>query len=230
MSVLLAWLGGALFVASLAYTGYFFVVILGNSAPAGARSIAAALFANVVLFGVFAAHHSLFARGSVKRLFSRWIPMHMERSAYVWLASLLLLAVFWAWQLVPGTLYRADGILRWLLYAVQLAGVYLTVRAAGAIEPLELAGIHQATGTAVSTRFRTDGPFGLVRHPIYLGWLLMVFASPSMTVNRFVFAVITSAYLVIAIPWEERSLTAGLGEQYRRYQASVRWRLIPGLW
>jgi protein-S-isoprenylcysteine O-methyltransferase Ste14 len=132
--------------------------------------------------------------------------------------------------LVEGRVYYLGGPARWLLHAAQLTGVYLTIRAAASIDPLELAGIRQAAAEAAPVVFRTDGPFGLVRHPIYLGWMLMVFATPNLTVNRAIFAVITSAYLVVAIPWEERSLTTTFGERYRQYQAAVRWRLVPGIW
>ena len=230
MAPLLVWLGGAVFVGALTYTGYFYIWILGNPNPDEASAPWTAVALNVVLFGIFAGHHSLFARDSVKFQFERLIPRRFERSIYVWVASVLLIAVLAAWQLVEGTLYQIDSLWRWLLYAVQLAGVYLTIRGAASVDPLELAGIRQAAERLPAMPFRTDGPFGLVRHPIYLGWLLMVFGAPAMTINRFVFAVITSLYLVVAIPWEETSLISTFGERYRTYQAQVRWRLIPGIW
>ena len=69
-----------------------------------------------------------------------------------------------------------------------------------------------------------------VRHPIYLGWILIVFGSPLMTMSRLLFATISSAYLIVAIPWEERSLVEAFGDRYRTYQKQVRWRLLPWLW
>jgi len=225
----LAWLGGALFVATLAYTFYFYALVLGDSDPANAVTLARGAGLNVLLFGVFAAHHSIFARDPVKRWIARVIPPRLERSCYVWVASVLLVLVCLLWQLVPGTLYTVEGGASWIFYALQFLGIHLALRAAGFIDPLELAGIRQAQRLDAVV-FRTDGPFGLVRHPIYLGWLLMTFATPVMTINRLLFAVITTAYLVVAIPWEERSLAAAFGERYRAYQAIVRWRLIPGLW
>ena len=74
------------------------------------------------------------------------------------------------------------------------------------------------------------GPYRWVRHPIYLGWLLLVFGVPHMTATRLAFAAISSAYLVVAIPFEERSLVETFGDEYRRYQQAVRWRLVPGVW
>ena len=79
-------------------------------------------------------------------------------------------------------------------------------------------------------RLVTRGPYVLVRHPIYLGWFLMVFGATPMTGSRLVFATVSSAYLLMAIPWEEASLVEAFGEGYRAYQRQVRWRLVPGLW
>jgi methanethiol S-methyltransferase len=222
-------MGGALFVASLIYTAYFYAVLLGDPNPERAVTLARAVGVNTLLFGIFAAHHSVFARQRAKRWMARVIPPRLERTFYVWVASLLLVLVCVSWQRTAGALYDVVGLVRWGFYALQLFGVYLTVRAAGFIDPLELAGIRQANRQDAVV-FRTDGPFGLVRHPIYLGWIVMTFAAPSMTLNRLLFATISSAYLIVAISWEERSLVDAFGERYRAYQASVRWRLIPGLW
>jgi protein-S-isoprenylcysteine O-methyltransferase Ste14 len=230
VSVVLAWLGGVAFVLSLAYTGYVFGWVLANEAPANPQPLAAAAVVNVTLFGLFAAHHSVFARDAVKRRLMRVITPRFERSLYVWTSSLLLVAVLAAWQLVAGGVYRIDGPARWLFYVAQLAGGYLTVRSAGSIDPLELAGIRQAAQRPAPVRFRTDGPFSLVRHPIYLGWMLMTLGTPTMTLNRLLFATITSAYLLAAIPWEEASLESTFGGRYRTYRARVRWRVLPGIW
>jgi protein-S-isoprenylcysteine O-methyltransferase Ste14 len=227
----LAWTGGVLFVVSLLYTAYFYGVVLADATPPFATAPSVAVAVNLVLFGIFAAHHSVFARGVTKHWVERVVPARMERSFYVWVASLLLIAVWLAWRLAEGLLYDVDSAWKWPLYAVQLAGVYLTVRAAGFLDCLELAGIRQLQPTpARDAVFRTDGPFGLVRHPIYLGWILMTLATPTMTLNRLIFAGITTAYLVVAIPWEERSLVSAFGDRYRKYQSLVKWRLVPGLW
>jgi protein-S-isoprenylcysteine O-methyltransferase Ste14 len=134
------------------------------------------------------------------------------------------------WQLAEGALYDVTGVWKWPFYVVQLAGVHLTLRAAGFLDFLELAGIRQLQPRTREVVFRSDGPFGLVRHPIYLGWMLMTFATPAMTLNRLIFAAITTGYLIVAIPWEERSLVSAFGERYRAYQSVVKWRLIPGIW
>jgi protein-S-isoprenylcysteine O-methyltransferase Ste14 len=200
---------------------------------------------NITIFALFALQHSLFARTRVKRRVARLIDARLERSAYVWISSALLVGVCVGWRPIPGVLYRADGVVRGVLFAVQAAGVLLVLKGAGVIDALELAGIRQVMsdrpappegGTSVApdvpphSPLQIRGPFRVIRHPIYAGWMLMVFAVPTMTANRLLFAAISSAYLILAIPWEETSLFEAHGDRYRAYQRTVRWRLVPGVW
>jgi protein-S-isoprenylcysteine O-methyltransferase Ste14 len=226
---LLAWLGGGAFACSLGYLAYFYLVTLAVAAPHREQAAANTLF-NIALFSVFALHHSLFARTWAKRILTWAVPRHYERTMYVWVASLLLIGVCAAWRPLPGIAYTlSDG---WQLvgWSVQLGGALLVVSAARAMDPLGLAGIRQAEGRGDDTALRIVGPFRVVRHPIYLGWILMVFGTPTLTTNRLVFAVVSSAYLILAIPWEEKSLVAAHGGRYRVYQQAVRWRVVPGIW
>jgi protein-S-isoprenylcysteine O-methyltransferase Ste14 len=224
----IAWLGSAAFVASLGYTVYFYSVTLGSSAGAPGSTVRHALV-DITLFFVFAFHHSLFARSHVKRWVTQFTPAAAERSVYVWISSALLFAVCVLWQSLPGVAYEIEGFWRAPFYGVQLLGVVITARGAGVIDPLELSGVRQAAATSPNA-IKVAGPFRLVRHPIYLGWILMVFAAPTLTVNRLLFATISSLYLILAIPWEEKSLVAAYGDQYRAYQRAVRWRVVPGIW
>lgn len=224
-----AWLGGALFVAALFTGGRWFVVELARPAES-APPIAAALAWNVTLFSLFALHHSLLARTRAKAWITRLAPPALERSIYVWIASLLFLAVCLLWRRLPGVLYAVDGAAGAALVAVQLAGVAITVAGARVLDGLELAGIRQAVGRLRPADIRVVWPFTLVRHPIYLGWLLMVGAASPMTLDRAVFAAVSVGYLVIAMPWEERSLVAAAGPAYQAYCRRVRWRLLPGLY
>jgi methanethiol S-methyltransferase len=89
-----------------------------------------------------------------------------------------------------------------------------------------LAGIR----SGATDRLVVRGPYRLVRHPLYLGWLLVVWGAPLMTGDRMLFAILSSAYLLLAMPWEEQSMAQTLGRDYARYRATVRWRLIPGLY
>jgi protein-S-isoprenylcysteine O-methyltransferase Ste14 len=224
-----AWLGGMAFVASLAYLVYFYGIVLGSPEGDPQRVLSNTLI-NTALFAVFALHHSLLARTGAKQRLRRIVPATVERTMYVWVASGLLLAVCLLWQPLPGVVYQAGGLGRLALYGLQTLGAFVTIRAAGLIDPLELAGIRQAIAQPSRDVLKIVGPFRLVRHPIYFGWMLMVFAAPTMTFNRLLFATISSAYLILAIPWEERSLVAAHGDQYRAYQRRVRWHVIPGIW
>jgi protein-S-isoprenylcysteine O-methyltransferase Ste14 len=218
---LFAWAGGGLFVLALACTAWLYAVELGRAAPFGG---AAPILIDLILFTIFALHHSLFARDAIKRAVARAVPETAIRSVYVWVASILLIGVCVAWRPVGGQLYDAAAPLSLMLAAVQIAGLVLTVVGVRAIDPLELAGIHPARGRSDLV---VGGAYRLVRHPLYLGWFLMVFGPPHMTGDRLLFAAVTSFYLVVAIPWEERSLEAAFGDAYRQYKARVRWRVLP---
>ena len=93
-----------------------------------------------------------------------------------------------------------------------------------------MAGIDQLRGKIKPVAFKVEFPFAVVRHPIYLGWLLIVFGPSHMTMSRLLFAVVSSAYLLVAIPFEERSLVEAFGDRYRAYQQQVRSRILPGIW
>lgn len=236
---LFAWAGAALFAGSLGYFLFAYTARFGD--PAAVPSSAAAAFTtNLALFTVFALHHSVFARARVRAWVSRTFSPALERSAYVWIASVMFLGVCALWQPIPGVAWQVRGPLAWLLPLAQLGAVWLTLRSAAIIDVWELAGVRQVGGVAPKpqregrssgptdeTEFRTEGPYGWVRHPIYLGWLLLVFPVATMTMTRLSFAVISSAYILIAIPFEERSLRRAAGPAYQEYMRQVPWKLIP---
>ena len=219
-----AWGGAVLFAAALAYFLFSYAVTFGEIAAGdpGPRDI----LIDVALFSVFALHHSVFARRPVRAFVQRHVPPHLERSAYVWVASLMLIAVCAMWRAVPGALWQLQPPWSWATLAVQVAGLWVTLRAATVIDPLDLAGLRwkQPDGRF---EFRTAGPYGWVRHPIYLGWMLLVFSVGTMTMTRLVFAVVNSVYILIAIPLEERTIRASSEGAYDDYMRQVRWKLIP---
>jgi methanethiol S-methyltransferase len=228
MALTFAWLGGGAFVAALAYFLYTYAVSFAR--PAGqAGSVAVAVLVDILLFVAFAAHHSVFARPRVKRLVVRVVPSALERSLYVWVASLLLILVCAAWQPLPGSIYRQNGWAAALHFACVAAGLVLATLGARMLAPLELAGIQQARGKrrTRAEHLVTAFPYSLVRHPIYLGWVLVVFGVPHMTWSRFLMACLSTAYLAVAIPWEERLLVNEFGEAYDTYRRRVRWRMLP---
>ena len=228
-----------MFAASLGFFLYSYLVRFGRPADHPGAVVPVAI--DAALFTCFALHHSLFARPFVKRgLFGgiRSGSDHgltpLERPAYVWVASVLFLAVCAAWRPVPGELYRVTGVLALAAYAVHVAGIVLTARGSARLDVLDLAGVRAVSASAGGPKkhvpLQTHGVYGFVRHPVYFAWVLMVAGTPHMTLTRLTFAVLSTTYLAIAIPLEERGLIDVFGQEYREYQKRVRWRMIPGLY
>ena len=230
LQLLYAWLGAAAFVISLAYFLFAYVVTFGETAAPAARPVPIAL--DVALFSLFALHHSIFARTRLKAAVRAALSPAMERTLYTWISSLLFGVICWAWQPVPGVLYSVPAPWHWLGFAVQAAGIAVTAAGSRVLDVLDLAGVRpvlqaQRGTEAPHVPLQTGGLYGFVRHPIYFGWLLFVFGTPHMTMTRLVFALTSSAYLALAIPWEERGLIQVFGPDYQKYQQQVRWRLVP---
>jgi methanethiol S-methyltransferase len=237
LSRLFCWTGVALFLASLIFCFATYQGAMGRIAGPAFSPVPNTLL-NVALFSAFALHHSIFARERLRRRIQQLVSPALERSVYVWIASLLLIVVCAAWRPVHGVAWNVSGGAAWFLRLLQVAGVWLTIRSAAAIDVLELAGVRQVTeGTRHASpphqmpmkapEFKTIGPYGWVRHPIYAGWFLVVLCEPTMTATRLVFAATSCLYLLLAIPFEERSLRTTTGGAYARYMAQVRWKLIP---
>ena len=224
-----------MFVASLAFCAYSYAVrwsairdpLVDVAARGSAIRVPPGLLAAVfdgLLLTLFAAHHSLFARARAKNWLARTVAPSLLRSVYVWVASLLLVLVCALWQPIGGDVYHVTGWRAWVHAALQLAGLWLIADSVRAIDALELAGIRQlrpAEGLQIA------GAYRLVRHPLYTGWMLAAFGAAHLTVDRLAFAVLTTMYLAIAIPWEERALIEVFGADYVQYRRRVRWRLVP---
>jgi protein-S-isoprenylcysteine O-methyltransferase Ste14 len=186
---------------------------------------------DLALFTVFAMHHSLFARMGVKSMIAQVVPADAERSVYVWIASVLFFVTCWWWQPVPGVVWRTDGAAAVILICVQFLGGILSVVSVARLGALELAGVTQPSRDHAAARALIDtGLYGVVRHPIYFGWLLVVWPTPMMTGTRFVFAVTSTIYLMLAVPFEERDLRRTFGPAYIAYATRVRWRMLPPIY
>jgi len=243
----IAWAGTLAFAVSLLWFVYSYSVRftdplagVASGVPAGeealnGNSTAAPIVVNLLLFTLFAVHHSVLARPRIKGYVTAVIPPELERSSYTWVASALFAAVCWWWQPVPGTLYRLDGSLRLIAYLVQAVGLVLTIHASRLLDVLDLSGVRaveRAAGAQPAQRhvpLKTTGIYALVRHPLYFAWALFVFATPDMTATRLTFATVSTLYLMLAIPLEERALVDTFGPAYDEYRRRVRWRMIPGL-
>jgi methanethiol S-methyltransferase len=234
-------MGAGLFVLSLGYFVYSYWSVFGTRTDGPLR--APAVVWNVVLFSVFALHHTVFARERVRRALTQAFG-RLERSFYVWVASLLFIAVAKLWLPLAGTVWELDGAASVALLLLQIGGITFSVYSAAAIDIWDLAGIRQLNAQRPTSNsqplptpnsqtvieFKTSGPYGLVRHPIYLGWFLIVFCVGTMTMTRFVFAVVSCVYILLAIPFEERSLRRSSNGAYDRYRERVPRKLLPGLY
>jgi protein-S-isoprenylcysteine O-methyltransferase Ste14 len=215
------WLGLIVFLGAI---GQLLVWWLRLPASASAHGGIRAATIDLLLFSAFALHHSVLARTPMKRLMTRGVPPDLVRTAYVLVASALLVAMCLRWQPIGGQMYRLGGAAAVAGVLLQWAGVVVGVLAVRRIDLGELSGVSDPKP---AERLQCMGPFRYVRHPLYLGWVLMVFGAPLMTVDRLLFAAVSTAYLLIAMPFEEAGLVTQFGSDYLEYRQQVRWRLIP---
>ncbi len=232
-SLTFAWTTAALFLASLLFFLHSYFVRFDDVRASGTWVQPALI--NLLLFSLFASHHSLFARTGLKRRVNAVVSPALERTIYTLISSALFALTCWLWRDVPGVVYALPHSWRWLGYASVTVGLIVTALGARALDVLELAGVRQVLNTRdgtvrPTTPLRTDGLYGFVRHPVYFGWVLIVFGAPVMSMTRLTFAVISTAYLALAVPFEERSLIETFGPDYASYQQKVRWRILPGVW
>jgi protein-S-isoprenylcysteine O-methyltransferase Ste14 len=215
----------ATFLYALGFVGNLFVPRSIDGVPR--TDFTTALLIDLGLLGVFAIQHSLMARPFFKRWFTRLIPEPAERSTYVLFSSLALIALFAYWQPLGGLVWNVgDAVGRAILYTLFGFGWTLVLVSTFLINHFDLFGLRQIwlqlRGVPyVPLKFGTPGPYRLVRHPLYVGWFFAFWATPVMTVTHLVFAVATTAYILIAIQLEERDLIDALGDDYRRYRERV---------
>lgn len=182
---------------------------------------------NLSLLLLFALQHTVMARQGFKSWLTRYIPTAVERSTYVLLSSLVLMLMFWLWQPMPAPVWTVEAsLLRVIVSAIFWLGWGLVLVATLLISHFELFGLRQAidryrNAVPRAHAFKTPWLYKRVRHPLYLGFLIVFWATPDMSAGRLLFALGMSAYLFIGAHFEERDLVALFGEQYRCYQKSV---------
>ncbi len=220
------------FLYAIGFIGNWVVPKTMDSGPQG--PFGTALVINALLLGVFAVQHSLMARQSFKRALTKVIPEPAERSTYVLLSSLALILLFWQWRPMGGILWDVqDSTLRIILSAVYLSGIGIVLLSTFLINHFDLFGlrqvwIHLKGQPYESLPFRTPGPYKHVRHPLYVGWLIAFWVTPTMTGAHLLFAVATTAYILIAIQFKEKDLVAYHGSHYENYKRTVPM-IIPSL-
>jgi protein-S-isoprenylcysteine O-methyltransferase Ste14 len=194
--------------------------------------IGEALIVNILLMTLFALQHSVMARKPFKQWLTQYVPAAIERSTYVLLASLALVLLFWQWRPIPDVVWEiASPQLATNITAISFFGFALVLLSSFLINHFELFGLHQvainvAGRTMPEPRFKTPVLYKVVRHPIYLGFIIAFWAAPVMTVGHLLFAGVTTAYIFVGIYLEERDLVQLFGEQYKRYRAQV-GMLVP---
>ncbi len=186
-------------------------------------SIGLALAIDCALLTVFAVQHSVMARRWFKERWIQIVPWAIERSTYVLCASLALLLLFWQWRPIGLQIWSVEnGAARVALWTLFAAGWTTVLTVTFLINHFDLFGLRQVwlplIGKPYSrVSFRTPLPYRFVRHPLYFGFLLAFWMTPTMTLAHLVFAVATAAYIVLAIQFEERDLVAEHGARYEEY-------------
>ncbi len=194
--------------------------------------VAEAVIVDLVLMSLFAIQHSVMARQSFKRWWTRFVPKPVERSTYVLFSGLVLILLFWQWRPLPATVWRIDDIeLAAAVTGLGFVGWFILLSSTFLINHFELFGLHQVTNNLSgkpmpAPRFRTPLYYNFVRHPIYLGLVIAFWATPHMTAGHLLFAAVTTGYILVGIALEERDLVDVFGEDYRRYKARVAM-LVP---
>ncbi|HYJ29580.1 MAG TPA: isoprenylcysteine carboxylmethyltransferase family protein [Allosphingosinicella sp.] len=202
--------------------------------PESGFGLGGAVATDLALVALFGLQHSVMARQGFKAAWTRIVPEPVERSFYVLFASLALIAMFLFWQPLPGVVWslgsEAARILLWALFG---AGWLIVLVSTLLISHFELFGLkqvwaHMRGAPAEPPVFRQPFLYKLVRHPIYSGFFIAFWATPEMSVGHLLFAVAMSAYMLIAISYEERDLIRLFGKDYEQYRTNV-GKLTPRL-
>ena len=218
-----------LFLGTFAYMAAF----VGNlpvpksidSAPAG--PLGAALVVNLTLLALFAAQHSVMARPAFKRLWTRIVPRPIERSTYVLLSCMVVIVLMWQWRTIDVVLWDMQSpILRIVAWSLFAAGWLLIPAVSLLIDHFDLFGTRQVwlylKGEAYSgLPFREPLFYKHVRHPLYVGWAIAFWATPTMTGGHLLFAAVLTVYMALAAVVEERDLVSHFGPQYEDYRRRV---------
>jgi protein-S-isoprenylcysteine O-methyltransferase Ste14 len=218
-----------LFLATYAYLACFvgdlFVPRTIDTGPPATQAWAVAI--NVALLLAFGLQHSVMARPAFKAHWTRFVPQPIERSTYVLASCVVLIGLMWFWRPINFVIWNVSTPVGWWVAMTLFAIGWLLVPLVSlAISHFDLFGVRQVwlhfTGRPyTSLAFRTPPPYNLVRHPLYVGWAIAFWATPTMTLGHLLFASLLSIYMVVASRVEERDLVQHFGDTYDDYRRNV---------
>lgn len=219
-----------LFLATFAWLAGFVGNLLAPKtidAPAAGGSLASAVAVDLLLLAAFGLQHSVMARPAFKRLWTRIVPTPIERSTYVLASCLVTLLLIWQWQPIPLVIWHVAHPVGWWLGMALFAAGWLAVPAVSLmIDHFDLFGtrqvwLHLQGKEYTPLPFRTPLAYSWVRHPLYVGWGLAFWATPTMTAGHLLFAGVLTAYMALAALVEERDLLKVYGQKYHEYRRRV---------
>jgi len=223
--------GHVLFLATFAYLAGFVgnFIVPKTLDSGGGGPVGAAIAIDLLLVLLFAAQHSIMARPGFKRIWTRFVPVPIERATYVYFSCAVTILLMWQWRGIDAVIWEVQQpAMRWALWGLFAAGWLLVPLASLMIDHFDLFGTRQVwlnfrNRAYEALPFRTPWMYKFVRHPLYVGWMIAFWATPVMTAGHMLFSAAMTGYILLAALVEERDLVAHFGRKYEEYR-----RRVPG--